>query len=204
MAPLRCKARVLGCPRCVLPASPLPPRAARGPKQFAGGWGAGRRLRAGSSLHSAGRPPRAAGLEDHQARPLPTHFPAQPTPLSLPSCQAQGGSSWVQPPQSGPSGRWPGRGGGGGIQWSHCPEAAPLKHKHFLMWWLCGAAAGAAPWGCWTRPGGGDHPGLRGGPLPNGIPASSYGLDKAERPPALIFVPWNVSHVSPGGSGHCF
>lgn len=55
------------------------------------------------------------------------------------------------------------------------------------------AAAGVAPWGCWTRPGDGDHPGLRGGPLPNGISASSYGLDKVERPMALIFVPWNVS-----------
>lgn len=141
--------------------------------------------------------PRAAGQEDHRAPPLPTHLPAQRT---LPSLPIRPGSGRFLLGPTAPV--WPvwevaGREGEGG-GWRRdpvepLPRGLAAEAQTFPYVVALQAAAGVAPWGCWTRPGDGDHPGLRGGPLPNGISASSYGLDKAERPMALIFVPWNVS-----------
>lgn len=184
---------------------PPPPQGSQGAQAVCWRLGAGRRLPAGSSLHERGTSPsgsRAGGPPSTApAHPLPgpphSAFPATPpgsgrfllgpTAPVRPVWEVAWAGRWRRDPvEPLPRGR--------------AAEAQTFPYVVALQ----AGWGGAAPWGCWTRPGDGDHPGLRGGPLPNGISASSYGLDKAERPPALIFVPWNVSHVSPGGSGHCF
>lgn len=164
----------LGCPRCVLLTSPLPHRAAWGPKQFAGGWGRGEGFRpVPAYARLTGRP--SLGLQGWRTTELgPCPPTSQPNPLRLPCRPAR--LRAVPPGSNRPSPACLGGGlggeAGGGTQWSHCPEAAPLKHKHFLMWWLCRPRLGRRPGAAGHALGDGDHPGLRGGPLPNGISAS--------------------------------
>ena len=82
----------------------------------------------------ARRPPITA-----PARPLPRPPPRPVGGWAGPSAPLRAVLLGVRPPQPGPSGRREagGRGGAEGEgEPSHCPEAAPPRHKHCLMWWL--------------------------------------------------------------------
>lgn len=91
---------------------------------------------------------------DHD--PGPTASQPNPAPPSLPSLQAQGGCSWVQPPQSGQSGRRE--------ESRESRAALPRSSSSFrstnisLSGGSEGPGLGRRPGGCWTRPGRRGHP----------------------------------------------
>lgn len=165
-----------------------------------GSWlgGRGRRIRLPAALFPAGRgaPSGQPGTETADHRPCP--------PTSPPSAEASrglGGSPragppappravlpGVRPPQPGLSGRQaggrPGRGGRRG-------RAEPLPRGRAAqaqtLPYVVAPRARAAPGGCRGRP---DTPRVSAA---LGISASSGGLDREERPPALFFFP--LEHV---------
>lgn len=184
-----------GGPRCVLSSLPSQRRAALGPKAVCWDWGWGRgegfrRARQGVPWGStAGGPP---------ARP---HPPAEARRgLGGPPARARGGSSGSARPSSVRLGG--GRGEeGGGSEWSHWPEAAPPRHKHFLMWWLRGP--GRRPGGCWGRP---DTPWAIAATLaaaPRHLSLISWTRQRATAPCSAL-CPLEPSHLPPGGSSRCF